>query len=367
MPVKTVKKTAAKTAVKPAVKKNAGSPKKLNVAVVGATGLVGTAFLKLIEERKLPVDNLYLFASERSKNMKIKCMGKTHTVLDVNEVEDHSYDVAFFSAGTQVSLDYAYRFIDRGALVVDNSAAYRMAPHVPLVVPEVNFEDALAHGGLIANPNCSTIQMVVALWPLHLAFGIKRVVVTTFQSVSGTGTPAIEELRAQSAAIIEKGIEKSFRHKLEKNSYPHQIGFNCLPHIDKFEDDGYTKEEHKMIDETRKIMGEPRLKITATTVRVPVFRGHSESVNIEFKNPVTPDEVMAIMKYAPGITLIDNPSKNEYPMPVLCEGQDDVFVGRIRRDESVKNGINMWVVADNILKGAALNGIQIVEKYFNLK
>lgn len=362
------KVSAVKTAKAKAAASKAKAPvKKLDIAVVGATGLVGKAFLRLMEERDFPVGKLYLFASERSKNAKVTFRGQTHLVHDVAEVEDFSYDVAFFSAGTQVSLDYAHRFVDRGALVVDNSAAFRMAPHVPLVVPEVNMEAAFENSGVIANPNCSTIQMVVALWPLHKAFGIKRIVVTTFQSVSGTGTPAIEELRVQSEQVLKKGIEKSHRHGLEKNAYPHQIGFNCLPHIDKFEEDGYTKEEHKMINETRKIFGEPKMKVTATTVRVPVFRGHSESVNVEFETPVTPDEVTAVLRYAPGVTLVDDPSKNHYPMPLFCEWEDDVFVGRIRKDESVKHGVNMWVVADNILKGAALNGIQIVEEYFNLK
>lgn len=359
-----MKNKSVKSQKSPA-KKSAG--KKLNIAVVGATGLVGKAFLKLIERRGLEYDNLYLFASERSKDTKIKFMGKTFVVDDVKNYKKNRYDVAFFSAGTQVSLDYAPGFAKHGALVVDNSAAFRMDENVPLVVPEVNFEDALEHNGIIANPNCSTIQMLLALWPLHKACEIKRVVVTTFQSVSGTGTPAIEELRRQSQLVLEKGIEESYRHGLAKDAYPHQIAFNCLPHIDKFEEDGYTKEEHKMINETRKIFHEPKFRLTATTVRVPVFRGHSESVNIEFKKAISPEEASAILKYAPGVTLIDDVSKNEYPMPIFCEWKDDVFVGRIRADKSVKYGLDMWVVADNILKGAALNGIQIVERYFGLK
>jgi len=342
------------------------SKKKLNVAVVGATGLVGGAFLKLLERRNFPIDNLYLFASERSKNLKMKCLGATHTVNDVKDFKKFDCDVAFFSAGTQVSLDYAPGFAERGALVVDNSAAFRMEPEIPLVIPEINFEDALKNNGIIANPNCSTIQMLIALWPLHKACEIKRVVVTTFQSVSGTGTPAIEELRRQSAEVLESGIELCSKLDLKKEAYPHQIAFNCLPHIDKFESDGYTKEEHKMINETRKIFHEPKFKLTATTVRVPVFRGHSESVNVEFKKTMSPDEAAAILKYAPGVKLIDDPAKNEYPMPIFCEWEDDVFVGRLRADKSVKYGLDMWVVSDNILKGAALNGIQIVEKYFKL-
>ncbi len=366
---KSVKKTAAKIETKAIVKKAAikKSKNKFTVAVVGATGLVGKTFLKLIEKRKFPIDKLYLFASERSKGLKLECMGKKYEVLDINECEKYNYDIAFFSAGSQVSLDYAHKFIDRGALVVDNSAAFRMHPNVPLVVPEVNMEDGLSNMGLIANPNCSTIQMVVALWPLHKAFGIKRIVVTTFQSVSGTGTAAIDELKGQVSEILERGVEKSYEHGLTKNVYPHQIAFNCLPHIDKFQEDGYTFEEVKMINETRKIFNEPKMKVTATTVRVPVFRGHSESVNIEFKNPVTADEVTAILKYAPGVKLIDDVKQNSYPMPVFCEDRDEVFVGRIREDKSVKYGINLWVVSDNILKGAALNGIQIVEEYFNIK
>lgn len=344
-----------------------GLKKKLNVAVVGATGLVGGAFLKLIERRGFQFDNLHLFASERSKNVKMKFMGETFIVDDVKNYKKHDYDVAFFSAGTQVSVDYAPKFAEHGALVVDNSAAFRMDENVPLVVPEVNFEDALDNDGIIANPNCSTIQMLLALWPLHKACEIKRVVVTTFQSVSGTGTPAIEELRRQSAEVLERGIEESYRHALAKEAYPHQIAFNCLPHIDKFEDDGYTKEEHKMINETRKIFHEPKFRLTATTVRVPVFRGHSEAVNIEFKKAISPDEATAILKYAPGVTVIDDVSNNQYPMPIFCEWRDDVFIGRIRADKSVRYGLDMWVVADNILKGAALNGIQIVERYFGME
>ncbi len=351
-----VKKSAAKTL-----------KKKVNVAVVGATGLVGGAFLKLIERRGFQFDNLYLFASQRSKDAKIKFMGETFIVDDIKNFKNHDYDVAFFSAGAQVSLDYAPEFAERGALVVDNSAAFRMRGDVPLIVPEINFEDALLHKGIIANPNCSTIQLLLALWPLHKACEIKRVVVTTFQSVSGTGTPAIEELRRQSAEVVEKGVEEPCRHDIKKEVYPHQIAFNCLPHIDEFEDDGYTKEEHKMINETRKIFCEPEFKMSATAVRVPVFRGHSEAVNIEFKQAISPGEAAAILKYAPGVSVIDDVLNNQYPTPLMCQWQHEVFVGRIRADKSVRYGLDMWVVADNILKGAALNGIQIVEKYFGMK
>ncbi len=351
----------------PLKKSSLSVKKKINVAVVGATGLVGGAFLKLIERRGFPFDNLYLFASERSKNTRIEFMGDTLVVDDVKNFKKHDYDVAFFSAGTDVSLDYAPKFAEHGALVVDNSAAFRMREDVPLVVPEVNFEDAFSNNGIIANPNCSTIQMLLILWPLHKVCEIKRVVVTTFQSVSGTGTPAIEELRRQSAAVLEKGIDEAWRHDIKNTVYPHRIAFNCIAHIDKFEDDGYTKEEHKMINETRKIFHEPRFRLTATAVRVPVFRGHSEALNIEFKKAISPEEAAAILKYAPGVTLLDDVSNNEYPAPLFCEWKDDVFAGRIRADKSVRYGLDIWITADNILKGAALNGIQIVERYFGLK
>ncbi len=332
---------------------------KYVVAVVGATGLVGNEMIAVLEERKFPVGKLCLFASERSEGKTLEFRDKAVAVEILGEKVFHGIDIALFSAGAERSLHYAPFAAKAGCVVVDNSSAWRMDPVVPLVVPEVNPHDLKWHKGIIANPNCSTIQMVVALKPIHDAAIIKRIVVTTFQSVSGTGRKAIDELLHQTSDIL------NFKD-IKINVYPHQIAFNCLPHIDKFMEDGYTKEEIKMVNETIKIMGDDSIRITATTVRVPVFRGHSESINIETEKKLTANKVRAILSSAPGIIVYDAPEKNVYPLPVYAAGRDEVYVGRIREDYSIENGINMWIVSDNLRKGAALNAVQIAEKLIEM-
>lgn len=328
---------------------------KYVVAVVGATGAVGNEMIAVLEERDFPVETLRLFASERSEGVLLKFKGQDIPVETLKEDSFQGIDIALFSAGAERSRIWAPIAAKSGCVVIDNSSQWRMDPEVPLVVPEVNPHDLKWHKGIIANPNCSTIQMVVALKPIHDVAKIKRVVVTTFQSVSGTGKKAMDELLQQTVALL------NFRD-IEIKVYPHQIAFNVLPHIDKFLENGYTKEEMKMVNETQKIMGDPSIKVTATTVRVPVFRGHSESVNIETEKKITAAEVREILSKAPGVVVIDNPEKNEYPLPIYASGKDEVFVGRIREDESIPNGINMWVVSDNLRKGAALNAVQIAEE-----
>ena len=332
---------------------------KYMVAVVGATGVVGNEMIAVLEERKFPVGKLRLFASERSEGKTFKFHDKAVAVEILGEKVFHGIDIALFSAGAERSLHYAPFAAKAGCVVIDNSSAWRMDPGVPLVVPEVNPHDLKWHKGIIANPNCSTIQMVVALKPIHDAVRIKRVVVTTFQSVSGTGKKAMDELLHQTSDIL------NFKD-VKMNVYPHQIAFNCLPHIDKFMEDGYTKEEIKMVNETIKIMGDDSIRITATTVRVPVFRGHSESINIETEKKLTANKVRAVLSSAPGIIVYDAPEKNVYPLPVYAAGRDEVYVGRIREDHSIENGINMWVVSDNLRKGAALNAVQIAEKLIEM-
>jgi aspartate-semialdehyde dehydrogenase len=327
---------------------------KYVVAVVGATGAVGNEMIATLEERRFPVGKIRLFASERSAGKQLEFGGEKVTVESLNENSFKGIDIALFSAGAERSKIWAPVAAASGCVVVDNSSQWRMDPAVPLVVPEVNAHDLDWHKGIIANPNCSTIQMVVALKPVHDAAKITRVVVTTFQAVSGTGKKAIDELMKQTTDLLSS-------REVECKVYPHQIAFNVLPHIDKFLDNGYTKEEMKMVNETQKIMGDASIRITATTVRVPVFRGHSESVNIETAKKLTPDQVREVLSTAPGIVLSDAPEKNVYPMPLDCDGKDAVFVGRIREDESIENGINMWVVSDNLRKGAALNAVQIAE------
>ena len=326
------------------------------VAVVGATGLVGGEFLKILEQRNFPVDELMLYASDRSAGKKLYFKGDS---LDVMETVDSSFnniDIALFSAGSDVSKYFSPIAAKAGAVVIDNSSAFRMDNEVPLVIPEVNPEDIRLNKGIIANPYCSTIQMVVALNPIHQISPIQRIVVSTYQAVSGTGSNAVEELRNQTSNLIsgEKGINPSV--------YPHQIAFNALPFVEGFLDNDYTTEEWKMVEETRKIMHQDSMAICATCVRVPVYFGHGESVNIELENPMNPEDAKRRLSTAPGVSLLDNPSKDIYPLPIDAEGQDDVFVGRIRKDESHPNGLVMWVVADNIRKGAALNTIQIAEK-----
>ncbi len=328
---------------------------KYIISVVGATGVVGNEMVAILEERNFPIERLRLFASERSEGKTIEFKGKAIPVEILGEKVFQGIDIALFSAGAERSKDFAPIAVNTGCVVVDNSSAWRMDSGVPLVVPEVNPQDLKWHKGLIANPNCSTIQMVVVLKPIHNAARIKRVVVTTFQSVSGTGKKAMDELLHQTSDIL------NFK-KVRSNIYPHQIAFNCLPHIDKFMKDGYTKEEHKMVNETIKILGDDSIRITATTVRVPVFRGHSESVNIETEKKLSPNEVRALLSAAPGIVVYDAPEKNLYPLPVDAVGKDEVYVGRIREDNSTENSTNLWVVSDNLRKGAALNAVQIAEQ-----
>lgn len=326
-----------------------------DVAVIGATGLVGNEMLSILEERRFPIKRLKLFASDRSAGTSLPFMDKDITVEILTKDSFVGIDIALFSAGTDVSLEFAPIAARAGAVVIDNSSAFRMVDEVPLIVPEVNPHDILRHKGIIANPNCSTIQMVVALKPIHDMARIKRIVVTTFQSVSGTGKEAMDELMEETKALL------AFKD-VKPHVYPYQIAFNCLPHIDQFLDSCYTKEEMKMVNETRKIMEDDSIMVTATTVRVPIFHCHSESVNIETEEKISPNEVRAILSEAPGIIVYDDPKRNIYPMPIDVSGRDEVYVGRIREDESIANGINMWIVADNVRKGAALNAVQIAEE-----
>lgn len=324
------------------------------VAVVGATGAVGNEMIDTLEQRDFPVKTLRLFASERSAGKTLAFKGKYITVEELTDKVFDGIDIALFSAGGDRSKTFAPAAAKAGCVVVDNSSAWRMDPEVPLVVPEVNPDDVDWHKGIIANPNCSTIQMVVVLKPIHDAAKIKRVVVTTFQSVSGTGKSAIEELLNQTKDLY------TFQD-VKPKVYPHQIAFNCLPHIDEFTDSGYTKEEIKMVKETKKILGDDSVLVTATTVRVPVFRGHSESLNIETEKNISANEVRALLSAAPGVLVYDAPEKNIYPLQTDCAGKDEVYAGRIREDDTIENGINMWISADNLRKGAALNAVQIAE------
>ena len=329
---------------------------KYNVAIVGATGAVGEQMREVLEEREFPVDELRLLASERSAGQFLPFNGRQIRVEILNEDSFDGIDIGLFSAGGGISAKFAPIAVTSGAVVVDNTAFFRMEPDVPLVVPEVNAKE-IAHfksRGIIANPNCSTIQMVVALKPIHDAVRIKRVVVSTYQSVSGAGRKAMEELSQQVAALFN-GKE------IEKDKFPHQIAFNCIPHIDAFLENGYTKEEMKMINETRKLLSEPNLPITATTVRVPVFCSHSESVNVETVVKLSAAEAKRILRESPGVILADVPEENIYPMAIDAVGKDATYVGRIREDPSVSNGLNLWVVSDNLRKGAALNAGQIAE------
>lgn len=325
------------------------------VAVVGATGAVGNEMIEILEERSFPVARLRLFASERSEGLALEFEGSEIPVETLTDDSFKGIDIALFSAGSERSKIWAPIAVQSGCIVIDNSSQWRMDPRVPLVVPEVNAQAIWKHKGVIANPNCSTIQMVVVLKPIHDAAKIKRVVVTTFQSVSGTGKKAMDELLQQTTNLL------NFR-EIECRVYPFQIAFNCLPHIDAFLDSGYTKEEMKIADETRKILGDDSIRLTATTVRVPVFRGHSESVNIETEKRLAANEARAILSGAPGVVVYDAPEKNRYPYPLMVAGKDETYVGRIREDHTVENGLNLWIVADNLRKGAALNAIQIAEK-----
>lgn len=329
--------------------------KKFNIAVVGATGMVGRKFLQVLSERNLPAENYYLFASSKSAGKTIDFMGKTYTIIELKEenIIDKKIDIALFSAGGDVSKEFAPIFAKHGTLVIDNSSAWRRDENVPLVVPECNPNDILKHKNIIANPNCSTIEAVVALKPLHEAFKIKRVIYSTYQAVSGAGVKGFNDLKG---GICGEKPQK----------FPYPIFGNCLPHIDVFLDNGYTKEEDKMIFETKKILNDQNLKITATCVRVPVYYGHSESINVEFEKPCTVEDVKNVLSKVKGIVLQDDPKNNIYPMAITAEDKDEVFIGRIRKDDTVFSGINMWVVADNIRKGAATNAVQIAEKAIEL-
>lgn len=321
----------------------------VNLAIVGATGMVGRTFIKVLEEKKFPINNLYLFASSKSKGQKLVFNDKIYTVEELNE---HSFkkdiDIALFSAGSKISKKFAPIAKDNGVIVIDNSSAWRMSKEVPLVVPEVNPEDVKWNKGIIANPNCSTIQCVVPLKPLHDLLHIKRIIYSTYQAVSGSGIGGINDL--------ENGIKG-----IPPQKYPHPIAYNCLPHIDVFIENGYTREEMKMINETKKILHDSQLKITATAVRVPVKYGHSVSVNLEFSKSFKIEEIKEILRNSRGVIVQDDIQNNIYPMAINSENKDEIFVGRIRRDFSLENGINMWIVADNIRKGAATNTVQIAE------
>ena len=323
--------------------------KKYKIAIVGATGLVGRSVIKVLEEKELPIENYSLFATKKSAGTILTILGKDYVVQELTKNSfDSGYDFAIFSAGSNTSKEFAPIAAKNGCIVIDNSSYFRMEEDVPLVVPEVNFEDVHNHHGIIANPNCSTIQAVLPLKALDDKYKIKRIVYSTYQAVSGAGKDALYDLENTDGS---KPLKK----------FPYPIYNNCLPHIDTFMENGYTKAELKMINETRKILHNPNLRITATTVRVPVSNSHSESINVEFENDFKIDDLYSTLKNFPNIIVIDDPSSNLYPMPITATGHDEVFVGRIRRDESVKSGVNLWVVADNIRKGAASNAVQIVE------
>jgi aspartate-semialdehyde dehydrogenase len=327
-----------------------------SVAVVGATGAVGNEMIKILEERDFPVGQIRLLASERSLGKSLEFKGKSIPVDVLDENAFAGVQIGLFSAGGSVSEKFAPIAAKAGCVVIDNTSAFRMTPDIPLVVPEVNPQAIVQYKnkGIIANPNCSTIQMMVALKPIYDAVGIQRIVVSTYQAVSGTGKKAIEELADQTKALM------TFQD-VKVKVYPHQIAFNCLPQIDVFLDNGYTKEEMKMVNETRKILDDPAIGVTATTVRVPVFYAHSESVNVETKKKITAAEVRALLEKAPGVKVVDDPASRSYPLAISAAGKDETFVGRIREDESIPNGINLWIVSDNIRKGAALNAVQIAE------
>jgi aspartate-semialdehyde dehydrogenase len=323
----------------------------MRVAVVGATGLVGREMLTVLEERNIPVAELIPVASEKSVGTTIVFKGSDIKVIGMNQAISLKPDFALFSAGGNTSLEWAPKFAAVGTTVIDNSSAWRMDENVPLVVPEVNFTTITKESSIIANPNCSTIQLVVTLAPLHKLFGLKRVVISTYQSVSGTGKAAMRQLEEEEAG-----------NSAINPAYNYQIHRNCIPHCDVFMDNGYTKEEMKLVNESRKILGIPDLKVTATAVRVPVVGGHSESVNVEFEKPASLIEIRNILASSEGIVLLDNPVSNSYPMPLTAHKKDEVFVGRIRKDESADNTFNFWIVADNLRKGAATNAVQILKK-----
>lgn len=324
----------------------------MKIAVVGATGMVGEVMLQVLEERNFPISELLLVASEKSVGKKIRFKGKEHTVIGLQTAVDSKPDIALFSAGGSTSLEWAPKFAEVGTTVIDNSSAWRMDPTKKLVVPEINADSLTKADKIIANPNCSTIQMVMVLNPLHKKYGVKRVVVSTYQSITGTGVKAVRQLENEMNGV-----------KAEM-AYPYPIHQNAIPQCDVFEDNGYTKEEMKLVRETKKILNDNSIAVTATAIRIPVVGGHSESVNIEFERDFSLSEIRTLFHNTPGLTLQDNPDTNTYPMPIYAQGKNDVFVGRIRKDESQPNTINMWIVSDNLRKGAATNAVQIAE-YLN--
>jgi aspartate-semialdehyde dehydrogenase len=321
----------------------------MKLAVVGATGLVGQEVLKVLEERSFPFDDLYLVASSKSVGQSITFKGKNYTVKSIEEACKLAPDVAIFSAGGNTSLEWAPKFAEAGTIVIDNSSAWRMDPTKKLIVPEINGNVLGIDDRIIANPNCSTIQMVLALAPLHIKYRLKRIVVSTYQSVTGTGKDAVQQMMDERQGINGPKV------------YPHMIDMNVLPHIDSFLDNGYTKEEMKMVNETRKILGDKTIGVTSTTVRVPTIGGHSEAVNAEFYEDFNLSEVRSVLASTPGVIVQDDPKNNIYPMPINSKNRDEVFVGRLRKDESQPNTLNMWIVADNLRKGAATNAVQIAE------
>ncbi|MFC2187316.1 aspartate-semialdehyde dehydrogenase [Fulvivirgaceae bacterium LMO-SS25] len=321
----------------------------MKLAIVGATGLVGQEILTVLAEHNFQYDELMLVASARSVGKKITYKGEEHSIISMEEAISRKPNIAIFSAGGSVSLQFAPLFEEAGTIVVDNSSAWRMSPRHKLIVPEINASTLRIDDRIIANPNCSTIQMVLALNPLHKKYGVKRVVVSTYQSVTGTGKEAVDQLMDERAGREGNKV------------YPHPIDLNVIPHIDVFLENGYTKEEMKMVNETKKIMGDDSIALTSTTVRIPVIGGHAEAVNVEFHKDFDLDEVRKLLSKTSGITIVDNPANNEYPMPNMAQGKDDVFVGRLRRDESQPNTLNMWIVADNLRKGAATNAVQIAK------
>lgn len=328
----------------------------MKIAVVGATGLVGGEMLAVLEEFNLPITDLYLVASERSVGKKMTFKGKEYSVIGLQTAVDIKPDIAIFSAGGSTSLEWAPKFAEAGTFVIDNSSAWRMDPTKKLVVPEINGDEITADDKIIANPNCSTIQMVLALAPLHKKYKVKRVVVSTYQSVTGSGKAAVDQLMQERAGEAEPAM-----------AYPHTIDLNVIPHIDVFQENGYTKEEMKMIKETKKIFSDDSIKVTATAIRLPVMGGHSESINVEFENDFDLDEVRKLLEATEGIIVQDDPANNVYPMPLNAHKKNEVFVGRLRRDESREKALNMWVVADNLRKGAATNAVQIAKKLLENK
>ena len=353
------------------IKKSKINHIKMRITVVGATGLVGSKMLQVLDEQKIKIDELIVAASERSVGKEIVFQGKTHRVVRVEDAIEARPDIAIFSAGAGASKQYAPLFAAKGTYVIDNSSAWRMFPEIPLVVPEINADTITKDTHIIANPNCSTIQMVLALHPLHKAFDIKRLVIATYQSVSGSGIKGISQLdREESSLRAERSnphsstvdcfVANAPRNDVP-NAYPHQIYRNVLPHGGDFCDNGYTTEEEKLVNETRKILRAPQIAVTATVCRVPVTGGHSEAVNVEFNKPFELDEVRQLLESQPGVVVQDDPSQNLYPMAITSYDKDEVFVGRIRRDFSIENGLNLWVVSDNIRKGAATNAVQIAK------